>query len=89
MRRAVIALFVVVAACRGESPPRDYQNSPPAMRHPPQTQSQTPTAQGLPQAKAEPSTGVEGQTTKPVDPTAVTTTLKDQPPQTATTATRN
>jgi len=88
MRRAVIALFVVVTACRGESPPRDYQNNPPAMRHPPHSQSQTPTAHGMPNAKAEPSTGVEGQTTKPVNPTAATTTLKDQAPQTATTATR-
>ncbi|MGZ4810214.1 MAG: hypothetical protein ACXVJT_12645 [Thermoanaerobaculia bacterium] len=90
MRRAVIALVVAIAACRGESPPRDYQNSPPAMTHPPQTQSQTPTAHGMPQAKAEPSTGVEGQTTKPVDPTKATTTLKDQAPQTQTqtTATR-
>jgi hypothetical protein len=59
------------------------------MTHPPHTQSQTPTAHGLPPAKPEPSKGVEGQTTKPVDPTvAPTMTLKDQPPVTGTTATR-
>lgn len=80
-------LFVLAAACRGENPPRDYQNSPPAMTHPPLTQSQTPTAQGMPAAAPEPSTAVEGKTTKPVDPTPAPSTLKDQPPVTDTTRT--
>lgn len=85
MRRAFAALFVLAAACRGETPPRDYQNNPPAMTHPPQTQSQTPTAQGLPPAAPEPSTAVEGKTTKPVDPARPADKLKDQPPVTRTT----
>jgi hypothetical protein len=55
------------------------------MTHPPQTQSQTPTAQGLPPAAPEPSTGVEGKTTKPVDPVPAAEKLKDQPPVTKTT----
>jgi hypothetical protein len=85
MRIAVIAFVIAAAACRGESPPRDYQNNPPAMTHPPQTQSQTPAAHGMPGPKPEPSTGVEGQTTKPVDPLAAPTTMKDRPPVTTTT----
>jgi len=87
MRRVFAAFFVLAAACRGETPPRDYQNNPPAMTHPPQTQSQTPTAQGLPPAAPEPSTAVEGKTTKPVDPVPASGTLKDQPPVTDTTKT--
>ena len=65
--------------------PRDYQNAPPAMTHPPQTKSDTPTAHGMPGPAPEPSTGAEGKTNpyKPVTPPpAATTTVKDTPPTT-------
>jgi hypothetical protein len=56
------------------------------MTHPPLTQSQTPTAKGLPPAAPEPSTAAEGKTTKAVKPPG-TTTVKDTPPATDTTRT--
>jgi hypothetical protein len=76
-------------ACRGETPPRDYQNSPPGMTHPVQSKAQTPTQNGMPAAAPEPSTGAEGPSApnKPKDPTAPTVTMKDQAPITGTTAT--
>jgi len=76
----------MLIACRGERPPRDYQNSPPAATHPPQTQSQTPSAHGMPQAAPEPSKGAEGSniTRQPTSGTPATTTLKDTPPATKT-----
>ena len=57
---AASAALLLLVACRGERPPRDYQNSPPAMTHPPTTSSQTPAANGMPGAAPEPSTGAEG-----------------------------
>src|SRR6266550_1936166 len=65
---AASAALLLLVACRGERPPRDYQNSPPAMTHPPTTSSQTPAANGMPGAAPEPNSGVEGKTLKPVKP---------------------
>lgn len=78
--RIIVALAaaVLLASCRGEKVPRDYQNTPPAVTHPVTSSQQTPTAQGLPGPSAEPSTGVEGKTTREK------TQLKDQAPVTGT-----
>jgi hypothetical protein len=69
-----IAAAVLLAACRGERVPRDYQNTPPAVTHPVTSSQQTPTAHGLPGPSAEPSTGVEGKSQAPP------ARLKDQAP---------
>lgn len=89
MRASLLILpLASLLACRGEPPPRDYQNNPPAMTHPVTTSSQTPTAHGMPEPK-QPNSGVEGKniTRQPIDATAPTTALKDQPPTTSTAAT--
>jgi hypothetical protein len=70
---AACAAFFLLTACRGERTPRDYQNSPPAMTHPPTTSSQTPTAHGMPGPAPERSTAAEGKnvggkTTNPMSP---------------------
>jgi len=67
---AATAALLLLAACRGEAPPRDYQNNPPAMTHPPTTSSGTPTAHGMPGAAPEPSKGAEGKNPQgqPVNP---------------------
>lgn len=86
-------LVVLLAACRGEKVPRDYQNEPPAMTHPVTSSTQTPTAHGLPGAAPQPSTGVDGKTTKPVGPspmapkTPVPDTRPGLPPNAVTTTT--
>ena len=62
--------------------PRDYQNNPPAVTHPPQSKAETPTAGGGGSAPPQPSTGVEG-TVGPYEPateTQPTSTLADTPP---------
>src|SRR3989442_11904976 len=85
MRASLLILpLVFLLACRGEPPPRDYQNNPPAMTHPVTSSSQTPTAHGMPGPKPEPNSGAEGKnvTRQPENPTAPTMTLKDQPPTT-------
>ncbi|HKO56989.1 MAG TPA: hypothetical protein VJ276_14025 [Thermoanaerobaculia bacterium] len=88
MRTAVAAALVLaLAACRGEPTPRDYQNNPPAMTHPVDSSAQSPSNQGMPGPKPEPSTAAEGKTTQPVMQTT-DTKLPDQAPTTATTATR-
>ena len=81
---ATAALLLLLAACRGEPAPRDYQNSPPAMTHPATTSSQTPT--GMPGAAPEPSKGAEGKNVgaKPVSPVPPT---PQKPPQNAPTTT--
>ena len=83
----MLLIIAALAACRGEPVPRDYQNAPPAMTHPPQKKSDTPAQHGMPQASPEPSTGVEGTAapTQPVGPPATTTTMPDTPPVTTTT----
>lgn len=89
--RGLVMLVVIaaLAACRGENPPRDYQNAPPAMTHPPQSKAESPAEKGLPQPLPETSTGGEGKTAvdTPITPPATgtgTTTIKDQPPATKT-----
>lgn len=83
---AVTLLFL--AGCRGEPTPRDYQNAPPAMTHPVTSSSQTPTAQGMPGAAPETSSGAEGKNIggKPTDPLAPTATMRDQAPGATTSA---
>ena len=87
------ALALAVAACRGEKVPRDYQNEPPAMTHPVNSSTQTPTAAGMPGPAPEPSKGAEGKTTKPVEPsplapkTPVPDTRPGLPPNAITTTT--
>jgi hypothetical protein len=80
----LIAALSLAAACRGEKPPRDYQNEPPAMTHPPKSVSQTPAAKGLPGPKPELSKDAEGPATKPVTPVPPPPKLKDQAPTTTT-----
>ena len=67
--------------------PRDYQNAPPAMTHPPLKKSQTPTAAGMPAAAPQPNSGVEGAniTRKPAEALPADTKVKDQSPATTTT----
>ncbi len=83
---AATAAALLLADCRGERPPRDYQNSPPAMTHPATTSSQTPTAHGMPGAAPEPSKGAEGKNIgrKPVTPVPPP---PGRPPQNAPTGT--
>jgi cell division protein FtsN len=77
---------MLLASCRGEPVPRDYQNAPPAMTHPPLKKSQTPSQAGLPGPAPEPSTGVEGAniTRQPAGPTPSAPKVKDQAPVTTT-----
>jgi hypothetical protein len=83
--RALLILTILMAACRRESPPRDYQNNLPAMTHPATSSAKSPSGQGMRGAAPEPNKGVEGKSNrKPVDPTQTTTTLKDQAPVTST-----
>jgi hypothetical protein len=91
MRSALAAtaafLILLLAGCRGERVPRDYQNHPPAMTHPPTTSSQTPTANGMRGASPEPSKGAEGQnpTRQPVNPLPAGATTTQNAPATTTT----
>lgn len=84
MKIALAAVVLSLLACKGEAPPRDYQNNPPAMTHPVTSKAQTPAQNGMPAPSAEPSSGAEGPSApyKAKDPTAPTTTLKDQSPST-------
>ena len=81
-------IIALLATCRGEPAPRDYQNAPPAMTHPPQTKSETPAQHGMGQASPEPDKGVAG-TAAPTKPTSATdtatTTIGDTKPVTTTT----
>lgn len=89
MKNWPMAWFLLfLAACRGEPTPRDYQNSPPAMTHPASSSAQTPSANGMPGAAAEPSSGAEGKNIggKPTDPLAPTGTMRDQAPAGTTSA---
>jgi len=88
MRTAIIAasILLFLGACRGEKVPRDYQNAPPAMRHPPTSSAQTPTANGMRGPSPEPSQGAEGAniTQKPASATAPDKKLGNQAPVTRT-----
>lgn len=79
-----LAAVVLLAACRGEKVPRDYQNNPPAMTHPVTKSSDSPTAHGMPGAAPEPSKGAEGlnPTRQPTSPIPPTNTIHDQAPST-------
>lgn len=74
----MIVIISSLAGCRGEPVPRDYQNAPPAMTHPPQSAKETPAANGMQAESPHPSSGAEG-TVAPYEPVA--------PPTTATSAT--
>jgi hypothetical protein len=84
MRTTIIAasILLLLSACRGEKVPRDFQNAPPAMRHPPTSSAQTPTANGMRGAAPEPSKGAEGAniTQQPASGTARDTKLGNQAP---------
>lgn len=92
MRRLIVvallvALLVALTACRGEPVPRDYQNAPPDVSHPPQSKAETPSAGATGQAPPQPTTGVEGtagpyEQMSPTDTS--TTTMADTPPTTTT-----
>jgi hypothetical protein len=88
MRTTIIAasILLLLGACRGERVPRDYQNAPPAMRHPPTSSAQTPTAAGMRGPAPEPSKGAEGAniTQKPASATAPDPKLRNQAPVTRT-----
>ncbi len=86
MRKLIVVALFVLAACRGEPVPRDYQNAPPDMTHAPQKKSDTPAASGMGQPTPQPTTGVEGTTTgEPVTTEGgTTTTMPDTPPTTTT-----
>lgn len=89
MNKWPLALLVLlVAGCRGEPTPRDYQNAPPAMTHPVTNSAQSPSVNGMPGAAADPSTGAEGKNIggKPTDPLAPTGTMRDQAPAATTSA---
>ncbi len=77
---AAVIPFVLFCACRGEPVPRDYQNNPPAMTHPPLTRSQTPAANGMPGPSPQPNTGVEAQNVQPVNPTPPPAKIGDNAP---------
>jgi len=89
VRRFILLIIVALAACRGEPTPRDYQNAPPAMTHPAQSATQTPTQHGMGQAPPVVSSGAEGTAVpyQPVTPPPKpqTTTMPDQAPVTTTT----
>jgi hypothetical protein len=84
MRALIVAAIVLLTACRGEPVPRDYQNAPPEMTHPPQSATATPSAGATGQAPPQPSTGGEGPnpTNQPVapPPQPTSTTMADTPP---------
>jgi hypothetical protein len=88
MRITIIAasVLLLLSACRGEKPPRDYQNEPPAMTHPPTSSAQTPSANGMRGPGPEPSKGAEGRniTREPASATAAPGTIGNQAPVTAT-----
>jgi PBP1b-binding outer membrane lipoprotein LpoB len=79
--RALLIIAILMAACKREMPPRDYQNNPPAMTHPVTSSAKSPSGQGMQGAAPEPNKGVEGKSNgKPVDPSQARTKLKDQAP---------
>ncbi len=82
MRISLALIALTAVACRREAPPRDYQNSPPAMTHPATNSAQSPSVNGMPGPAPEPSKGAEGKniTRKPTSPVPPTLTLTDQAP---------
>lgn len=90
-RSLLVALCLLLGACRGEPVPRDYQNAPPDMGNAATTKSDTPAGHGMGEPGRETSTGGEAMTPndQPVAPAsstgAPTTTIADTPPVTTTT----
>lgn len=64
---AVTIVSLLFVGCHGESVPRDYQNSPPAVSHPVDNKSQAPAQHTTRTSDPEPSSGAEG-TTAPYVP---------------------
>ena len=61
---ALSSLFLIIlAGCRGEPVPRDYQNNPPAMSHPVDSSAEAPSGQTTGTVVPEPSYGAEGTST--------------------------
>ncbi|HYH06911.1 MAG TPA: hypothetical protein VEK11_07565 [Thermoanaerobaculia bacterium] len=85
MRITIVVALVLLAACRGEPVPRDYQNAPPDMTNAPQSQTATPAQHGMGDAPPQPSTGNEGPNPKATTGTETTGTLPDTPPVSTTT----
>ena len=84
MRTLILAaLIAALTACRGEPVPRDYQNAPPDVTHPPDSKKDAPSTGATGQASPEPSEGVEGPAA--VSTETSTTTMSDTPPVTTTT----
>jgi hypothetical protein len=83
----IVVAMLALTACRGEPVPRDYQNAPPDVTHPPQTKSDTPAEAATGDAPPQPSTGNEG-TAGPYEQMTTeggtTTTMADTPPTTTT-----
>jgi len=79
-----VALLALLAGCRGEKVPRDYQNNPPAMTHPVTSSSDAPSQRGMKGAAPEPSSGAEGNnvTRQPTSPVPPHDTLGNQAPVT-------
>jgi PBP1b-binding outer membrane lipoprotein LpoB len=78
------AAALLLAGCRGEPVPRDYQNHPPAGTHAASSSAETPSANGMRGASPEPSKGAEG---KAIDPQPVTPQNAPSNDTTATTVT--
>lgn len=83
----IVVAMLALAACRGEPVPRDYQNHPPGVSHPPQTQSEVPSEAATGTAPPQPSTGNEG-TAGPYEQMTTeggtATSIPDTPPTTTT-----
>jgi hypothetical protein len=89
MRVTIVASILLLAACRGEPVPRDYQNAPPSMTSPADSSAESPAQHGMGEPAPQPTTGVEGPGDPyvPVTPSPepTTTTISDTPPATTTT----
>lgn len=86
MRMVIVVALLFLAACRGEPVPRDYQNHPPDVSKPAQSETATPAAHGLGNTPPQPSSGNEGPNPKATTGTDTTaTSIPDTPPVTTTT----
>ena len=84
---SIVVAVLVLAACRGEPVPRDYQNHPPEASHPPQAESAVPSEPAAGNAPPQPSTGNEGKAGPYEQMTTeggTATALPDTPPTTTT-----
>ena len=62
-------IIALLAGCRGEPVPRDYQSQPPAMTNPVDKPEEAPSAQTTDTTSSEPSYGAEGTANRPFEPT--------------------